>query len=255
MAGQQRMTRSKVTVQAARVACIVAVLAVIQVAVMTKALNPLFVAEPSAAISGAVSGLANGSLTGPLGTTAREVAIAFAVSGVGGIGIGYLMWRYGALGRAWEPWVGGLFAAPLILLYPIPMVIFGRTSTAIIVQATAMAVLPIILYTRQGFAAIPPQLMKVAAVYRLGRWQALRHVFLPAAGPTLITGLRLGMTYVLVGVISVEYLASTGGLGYAISYAYLQFNMPQVYAVVVLVVLLAALLLGLLGRIQSLVRR
>jgi ABC-type nitrate/sulfonate/bicarbonate transport system permease component len=249
------MKHGKLTLMAARVAVGVALLAALQVAVMTRAINPLFVAEPTAAIAGAWDGLVNGTLTGPLGTTVREVAIAFAVAGLAGLVLGYLMWRYGALGRAWEPGVAALFAAPLILLYPIPMVIFGRDSTAIIVQAAVMAVLPVILYTRQGFAAIPSQLLKVAAVYRLTRWQALRHVFLPAAGPTLVTGLRLGLTYILVGVISVEYLASTGGLGYAISFAYLQFNMPQVYAGVVLVVLLAAVLLGLVGRLQRLVSR
>lgn len=249
------MKRGQLTLMAARAAIAVVALAAVQAAVMSRAINPLFVAEPTAAIAGAARGLTDGTLAGPLGTTVREVAVTFAVAGVAGLAVGYLMWRYGTLGRAWEPWVAGLFAAPLILLYPIPMVIFGRNSTAVIAQATVMAVLPIILYTRQGFAAIPPQLLKVAAVYRLTRWQALRHVFLPAAAPTLVTGLRLGLTYILVGVISVEYLASTGGLGYAISFAYLQFNMPQVYAVVVLVVLLAAVLLGLLGRLQHLVAR
>jgi NitT/TauT family transport system permease protein len=248
------MTRSTLTLMAARAAIGVAVLAAVQVAVMTRAVSPLFVAEPTAAIAGAARGLADGTLTGPLGTTVREVAISFALAGLAGLAVGYLMWRYGALGRAWEPWVAGLFAAPLILLYPIPMVIFGRDSAAIIAQAAAMAVLPVILYTRQGFAAIPPQLLKVAAVHRLSRGQAFRHVFLPAAAPTLVTGLRLGLTYILVGVISVEYLASTGGLGYAISYAYLQFDMPAVYAAVVVVVLLAAVLLGLVGRLAHLAR-
>jgi ABC-type nitrate/sulfonate/bicarbonate transport system permease component len=235
------MTRSTLTLMAARAAIGVAVLAAVQVAVMTRAVSPLFVAEPTAAIAGAARGLADGTLTGPLGTTVREVAISFALAGLAGLAVGYLMWRYGALGRAWEPWVAGLFAAPLILLYPIPMVIFGRDSAAIIAQAAAMAVLPVILYTRQGFAAIPPQLLKVAAVHRL-------------SAPTLVTGLRLGLTYILVGVISVEYLASTGGLGYAISYAYLQFDMPAVYAAVVVVVLLAAVLLGLVGRLAHLAR-
>jgi NitT/TauT family transport system permease protein len=249
------MKHGRLALITARTAVAVAALAAVQAGVMTRAINPLFVAEPTAAIADAVQGLANGSLTGPLGTTVLEVAVSFAIAGVAGLGTGYLMWRYHALGRAWEPWVAGLFAAPLILLYPIPMVIFGRTSTAIIAQAAAMAVLPVVLYTRQGFSAIPAQLLKVAAVNRLTRWQAFRHVFLPAAAPTLITGLRLGLTYILVGVISVEYLASTGGLGYAINFAYLQFNMPQVYAAVVLVLLLAAILLGLLGRLQTLVRR
>jgi NitT/TauT family transport system permease protein len=95
----------------------------------------------------------------------------------------------------------------------------------------------------------------VAAVYRLRHWQAVRHVFLPAAAPTLVTGLRLGLIYILVGVVSVEYLASIGGLGKTINFAYLQFDMAQVYAAVTCVFILAAVLLAIVGRLQWMVRR
>jgi NitT/TauT family transport system permease protein len=240
---------------AARVAVVVVVLAVIEAGVRTRVISPLFVAPPTLAIADAVRGVFSGSLTGPLLVTLYEVAIALVLASAAGLYAGYLLWRYSVLGRAYEPWVAGLFAAPLILLYPIPLVIFGRTSTAVIAQATVMAALPVILYTRQGFAGISPQLLKVAAVYRLSPRQALRHVFLPAAAPTLVTGLRLGLTYILVGVISVEYLAEIGGLGKTIDLDYLQFNMTAVYAAVALVVLLAAVLLALVGRLQWVVSR
>jgi NitT/TauT family transport system permease protein len=240
---------------AARAAVVVALLAIVQAGVETRIISPLFVAAPTTALAGAAQGLANGSLGGPMLVTLYEVAVSLAIAGVAGLGVGYLLWRFTALGRAYEAWVAGLFAAPLILLYPIPLVIFGRTTTAVIAQATVMAVLPVILYTRQGLAGIEPQLLKVAAVYRLSRWQGVRHVFLPAAAPTLVTGLRLGLTYILVGVVSVEYLASIGGLGKTINFAYLQFNMAQVYSAVVLVFVLAAVLLALVGRLQWAVRR
>ena len=239
----------------ARVTVMVALLAVVQAGVETRIINPLFVAPPTTALAGAARGLADGSLGGPMLVTLYEVTASLVISGVAGLGLGYLLWRFNALGRAYEPWVAGLFAAPLILLYPIPLVIFGRTTTAVIAQASVMAVLPVILYTRQGLAGIEPQLLKVAAVYRLSRWQGLRHVFAPAAAPTLATGLRLGLTYVLVGVISMEYLASIGGLGKTINFAYLQFDMAQVYSAVVLVFVLAGMLLALVGRLQWMVRR
>jgi NitT/TauT family transport system permease protein len=240
---------------AARAAVVIALLAIVQVGVQTRLINPLFVATPTTAIAGAARGLANGTLGGPMLTTLYEVAVSLAISGVAGLGVGYLLWRFTDLGRAYEPWVAGLFAAPLILLYPIPLVIFGRTTTAVIAQATVMAVLPVILYTRQGLAGIDPSLLKVAAVYRLRHWQALRHVFLPAAAPTLVTGLRLGLVYVFVGVVSVEYLASIGGLGKTINFAYLQFNMAGVYSAVTCVFILAAVLLALVGRLQWMARR
>jgi ABC-type nitrate/sulfonate/bicarbonate transport system permease component len=70
-----------------------------------------------------------------------------------------------------------------------------------------------------------------------------------------VTGLRLGLIYILVGVVSVEYLASIGGLGKTINFAYLQFNMAQVYSAVTCVFILAAVLLAIVGRLQWMVRR
>jgi NitT/TauT family transport system permease protein len=240
---------------AVRTAVVVAALALIQAGVATRVINPLFVAPPTAALADAARGLSSGALLPPMLVTLYEVAISLVLAGAAGLCVGYLMWRYGALGRAYEPWIAGLFAAPLILLYPIPLVIFGRTSAAVIAQAAVMAVFPVILYTRQGFAGIEPQLLKVAAVFRLTRWQALRQVFLPAAAPTLVTGLRLGLAYIFVGVISVEYLAQIGGLGETINFDYLQFNMPQVYAAVAVVVALAAALLAAVGTLRWVARR
>jgi len=234
---------------------IVLLLAILEVGVRTRVINPLFVAPPSVAIGGAVSGLFNGTLGGPLVVTLYETAVCVVMATILGVGAGYLLWRYGGLGQAFEPWVAGLFAAPLILLYPIPLVVFGRDSTAIIAQATVMALPPVILYTRQGLAAIPPQLLKVAAAFRLTQRQAMRHVFAPAAAPTLFTGLRLGLTYILVGVISVEYLAEIDGLGKTISFDYLAFDMPGVYSAVVLVIVVAAVLLAAIGRLQAVVSR
>ena len=234
---------------------IVVLLAIVEVGVRTREINPLFVAPPSDAIGGAVSGLFDGTLGGPLVVTLYETAVCLVLATVLGIGAGYLLWRYGGLGHAFEPWVAGLFAAPLILLYPIPLVIFGRISTAVIAQATVMALPPVILYTRQSLAAIPPQFLKVAAAFRLTQRQAMRHVLGPAAAPTLFTGLRLGLVYILVGVISVEYLAEIDGLGKTISFNYLAFDMPGVYSAVVLVIILAAALLVAIGRLETVVRR
>jgi NitT/TauT family transport system permease protein len=240
---------------AATTVLIVALLAIIEAGVRTRVINPLFVAPPSDAIGGAVSGLFNGTLGGPLAATLYETAVCLVLATLIGVAAGYLLWRHGGLGYAFEPWVAGLFAAPLILLYPIPLVIFGRDSTAIIAQATVMALPPVILYTRQGLAAVPPQFLKVAAVFGLTQGQVMRHVLGPAAAPTLFTGLRLGLTYILVGVISVEYLAEIDGLGKAISFDYLAFDMPGVYAAVLLVIAVAAVLLAAIGRLQAVVRR
>jgi ABC-type nitrate/sulfonate/bicarbonate transport system permease component len=239
----------------ARTVVVVSALALVEAGVRGGLINPLFVTPPSVALGTAARGVADGTMAGPLLLTLSETAIALLISAILGVGLGYLLWRFEAFGQAYEPWVAGLFAAPLILLYPIPLVLFGRTGTAIVAQATVMAMPPIILYTVQGFAGVGPQLLKVAAVHRLSRWQGMRHVLLPAAAPTLVTGLRLGLTYILVSVVSMEYLAQIGGLGKVISEEYLRFDLARVYAAVVIVILITAVLVAVVGKLQWIAHR
>lgn len=234
----------------ARAALVVLALLLLEAGVRGGVVNPLFVTAPSAALGAAARGLADGTLARPLLLTLSETGAALAISIVLGLALAYALWRFEALGRAYEPWLAGLFAAPLILLYPIPLVLFGRTGAAIVAQATLMAVAPIVLYTVQGFGGVDQRLLKVATVHRLNRWQGFRHVLMPAAAPTVVTGLRLGLTYILVSVVSMEYLAQIGGLGKVISERYLRFDLAQVYAAVAIVILVTAVLVAVLGKLE-----
>lgn len=213
-------------------------------------INPLFVVPPSQALAQAAQGVAGGSLLQPLLITLLETAAAFLVAAALGLLVGYLFWRSELLTRAYEPLVAGLFASPIILLYPIYLVLFGRTSTAVSAEATTLGVLPMILYTRQGLASVPQPLLDTAVVHRLSRRRALRHVLLPAAAPTIFTGLRLALTYILISVVAMEYLAQLGGLGKVIHVAYLGFDMVQVYAAIAVVIVISALLVALTTWLQ-----
>ncbi|MGH3319041.1 MAG: ABC transporter permease [Streptosporangiaceae bacterium] len=239
----------------ARPLVVVAFLGLVEVCVRVGLINPLFVSAPSAALGEAVRGLAGGALVLPLLVTLYESAIAFAAAAVVGLIVGYLLWRSATLTRAYEPLVGALFASPIILLYPIYLVLFGRTSVAISAQAATLGVLPVILYTRQGLAGVPDPLIKTAIVHRLSRSRALRYVLIPAAAPTIFTGLRLAVTYVLISVVAMEYLAQIGGLGKVINQSYLRFDMVRVYAAMAVVIVVTALLMAVTTWIERAVTR
>lgn len=234
---------------------VVGLLALLEIAVRTGLVSDLFVAPPSKAIAHAATGVFGGDLLHPLGVTLAEAAAATGVAAVLGLILGYALWRSPVLTRAHEPLVAGLFASPIILLYPIYLVIFGRNSIAIGAQAATLGVLPMILSTRQGLAGVPRPLTDTAIVYRLSRGQALRHVLLPAAAPTIFTGLRLSVTYVLISVVAMEYLAQIGGLGRSINQSYLRFDMVQAYAAMVVVIVVTAILIGATTWLQRVVSR
>ena len=118
------------------------------------------------------------------------------------------LWR-----RAFEPWVAAWSAAPLVLAYPLFLVLFGRSPLTPVVMGFAAGVAPVVLKTLEGLDAIRPVLIDVGRSLQLRPAQILAKILLPAALPAIFTGLRLGLTFCLINVVAVEFLINLGGLG------------------------------------------
>ena len=97
-------------------------------------LSSLIVPRPSDVLEATGTLIASGQLGAALATTLYESGAACLAAIVLGVGTGYLLYRYTVLGRAYESWFAALFAAPTVLLYPLFLVIFGRSTTTIIVM-------------------------------------------------------------------------------------------------------------------------
>lgn len=234
---------------------VAAALALLEAGVRAGWVSPLFVAAPSAALRTLVHRAAQGPITHAVLLTLSEVAVAFAVAGVLGVALGYGLWRVPPAGSAYEPLLAGLFSSPIILLYPIFLVLFGRTPAAIVAQSVVFGMVPVILYTRQGFAHVRPVLHKVGRSMGLAERQIFWHILLPAAAPTLFTGLRLGLTYILIGAVAMEYIVQIGGIGAWIANSYLRFRIEEVYSGMLAVLGLSALLLAVTYRAEAALRK
>ena len=117
--------------------------------------------------------------------------------------------------RSFEPWVAVLAAAPLVLAYPLFLVLFGRSSLTVVVIAFASALPPVVLKTVEGFAAVRPVLLAVGRSFGLQRGAGVPPDH-PAAGRacrSIFTGLRLALMFGLINVVGVEFLINLGGLG------------------------------------------
>lgn len=218
-------------------------------------ISRLFVALPSKAFVQMFTDIFSGKLVGSTMITMYELAIAFLLSAIVGVAMGYFFWRFPHVGDAYDPLISGFFSSPVILLYPIFLVIFGRSTLAVISLAVVVGVLPIILFTRQGFSGVNPTLLKVGASMNLPRRAVFRHILVPAAAPTIFTGLRLGLTYILIYVISVEFIVEVGGLGKVIAGNYLRFRITELYAAIACVILLSVAFLFLTYHGERMVRK
>src|SRR5262249_26261845 len=152
------------------------------------------------------------------------------------------------LRAAYEGWLAALFAAPVFLLYPLFMVIFGRNFVTLVVMGFIPGVIPMILQTAQGFLSVPRTLVKVGHSYGLTEGQIFRKIMIPAAVPGIFTGFRLGVMYTLINIIGIEYLVDIGGLGRIVSDRYSRFDIVGTYAAIVAVIAVSALFQWLIAR-------
>jgi NitT/TauT family transport system permease protein len=130
------------------------------------------------------------------------------------------------------------------------LAIFGFNILPVVVISWAWAVVAVVLNTAIGFGEVPRVLIKVGQSMNLSRWQLLSRIFFPAAVPYVFTGLKLGMVYSLIGVVASEFVLSTQGLGYLVSYNFTNFRTAAMYSAMFLILTLAILLNWALNSIE-----
>jgi NitT/TauT family transport system permease protein len=246
-----RLFRSPVV---AALGALVVLAAIIEAVVAAGLISPLVVPRPSAIVLAIGKVWTRENLPLAFAETLAEAAAATALAAAVAIPAGYLMWRFAVLGHAWRPWLGGLFAAPTVLLYPLFLVFFGRSHVTIVVMGALTAAIPIALYTLDGLRGVRPTLQNVGRSFNLRADQIFWKIQFPAAAPTIFSGLRLGLIYGLVNVIGIEFLIVYGGLGRIVSEMYDNFEFPEMYAGIVFIVVVAFLLFWLLARGESAAR-
>jgi NitT/TauT family transport system permease protein len=184
-----------------------------------------------------------------LRSLAEVAASALLAIGLGFvIGLGVHAWR--DLRGALEPLLASYYAVPTFMLYPVFIILFGVGSGAIIAIAVLLAVVAMVSATLAGLDRIPAVYGRVARIHRMGPVARAWRISLPAALPFLFTGVRLCVAYAFIGVIASEFILSGAGIGYAIAYAYNNFNNRTMYGLMLLVVVLVSVINGVLDAID-----
>jgi NitT/TauT family transport system permease protein len=228
--------------------------AFVEIAVRLGWVLPNILPPPSLVIPAFADLRANGDIVEPFLNTFFHVVIATAAAAALGLPFGYFLARNPAFDRAYRGWLAAAFAAPLVLLYPLFLVFFGRTYFTVVLMSTIVAFVPIAINARDAFANVPAVFLNVGKSFKVGRRQRFALIELPSAVPTIFVGLRLGVIYALVNTIGVEFLIDFGGLGRVVSDLYAFFNIPQMYAEILLIVVVSIVLLWTLDRVQRWVR-
>lgn len=172
-----------------------------------------------------------------------------------GVPIGFWLYRSELARRAFESWVAAWAAAPLVLAYPLFLVLFGRSSLTIIVMGFAAGVAPVVLKTLEGLLAVPPVLIQVGRSLQVTPGQMFRKILFPSALPTIFTGLRLGLTFSLINIVGVEFLINLGGLGQLINELSERYDLAATYAAIGFVLLASVVFFAGMEHAEKWLRR
>ena len=171
--------------------------------------------------------------------TLLEAFAAGAMITIVGVALGVLLYRVDLLRRATETWVAALASAPTVLMYPLFLVIFGRSALTIIMMGFVAGLPPVILKTIEGFATTRRVFIDVGRSFNLTGPQLFGKILFPAALPTIFVGIRLGLIFTLINVVGVEFLINFGGLGQLINDLSERYDLPGTYAAICFVILVS----------------
>jgi NitT/TauT family transport system permease protein len=174
-------------------------------------------------------------------TTCEECFYAMLLVAFIGIPIGVLMHRVHLLRAATESWIAAMASAPIVLMYPLFLVIFGRSPSTVVVMGFIAGLPPVILKTIEGLGGTRRVLIEVGRSFNLTSWQLFRKILLPSALPAIFVGLRLALIFCLINIVGVEFLINFGGLGQIINDLAERYDLAGTYAAIGFVVLTSVL--------------
>jgi ABC-type nitrate/sulfonate/bicarbonate transport system permease component len=236
------------------IGALLATAAVLELLIRGGTINPYIVPLPSQVLLAFERVVVEENVVHRFLLTTAETLVAGALITVVGMGLGVLLHRFRLIRAACETWVAAFASAPIVLMYPLFLVVFGRSATTIVMMGFVAALPPVILKTLEGLAATRPVLVDVGRSFGVTPSQMFWKIMLPAALPTVFVGLRLGLIFAMINIVGVEFLINFGGLGQLINELAERYDLPGTYAAIGFVVLVSVLFFYVTERIERWLR-
>lgn len=172
-----------------------------------------------------------GTFTPHLVATLTEVALGFAVGAGSAVVIGYALARSAIVERLLSPYLVALQATPILALSPLIALWFGPGLLSKVVICSLIVFFPVAIATMVGIRSVDARLLELGRSLRATRRQVLLTLEVPAALPSILGGMRVGVTLAVVGAIVGEWAGAERGLGVLVNLARGSlFDYPLMYA-------------------------
>jgi len=193
--------------------------------------------------------LASGDFYANLAITASEIGAGLLLGGLSGIAVGLLLGANRFLAHAYESLIHYLGPTPKIIFFPVMIMWFGVGSGSKIAMSAVSCFFPIVISVAAGMRQIDRVLIRVGQSFRATTWQMVTRIYLPAMRAPLVNGVRLGLGVAIIGTLLAETKLSNKGIGYLVIQAYARFDMPQLYALLILLFVVSIAANALIGRL------
>jgi len=213
--------------------------------------NPFWLSRPSLVFAKALELHREGILLSNLGVTAAETLIGLAAGCVIGVVIGIAVGISRPVREIFEPFLLVANAFPKIAMAPLFMVWFGIGFLLKVAVAFSLVVVVMALSTYSGMRTIRPELVNSARTMGASGSQIFCKIVMPSIMPWLFAGLRVSLTFALIGAVLGEFIAAQSGLGYMIDGGMANFDSELIFLALVLllmIVLIANALMSWVGR-------
>jgi ABC-type nitrate/sulfonate/bicarbonate transport system permease component len=186
-----------------------------------------------------------------LAVSLAEIAAGFVVATAAGILVGILVGARPWLREAVGPYLDGIATAPKIVFFPIAILLFGVGPASKAALGALSAFFPVALTVAAAVRRINPVFVNVGRSFNASRSQMIVKVYLPALVPAIVNGMRLGLGLAIIGVLLGEIKLSDRGIGFLTIDEYNHFRIPQMYATLILIFILAVGANALIGRLET----
>ncbi len=204
-------------------------------------IRTIYVSRPSDIALRLYQDFATGEILPDLATTAEELVLGYVFGVALGVLGGYVLGRTPRLAAIFEPYVMAFYGIPKIALAPLFIIWFGIGLWSKVALAATMVFFLVFYNVYMGVRSVDRELVSLTLLMGASESQLSRHVYLPAAAPFVIMGMRMAIPYSVIGVIVGEFTSSVQGLGLFISQASANYDPAGVFAGIAILLLFVVL--------------
>jgi len=212
-----------------------------------RGIAPVYLPAPSAIAVYLWRMLVDGSMEYHLGVTLLRIFAGFLLAAIAGVSLGLLMGMSRIVARVADTWIAALYPLPKISLIPLLIIWLGTGEAYRIVISAITAFFPIVISTYSGIRQVDPGLLKAARDLGASARQIQLKIVVPAAMPSILAGLQLGMGVTIILIVAAEMIggSSQSGMGYLLINSGQVMETEKVFASLVVLALMGAVIIKL----------